>query len=165
MSPDIQSQGISGPTKKALYPPKKFSKKSFLIYQGTTSLGFTVNISVHNKAAQFCRHVQRCREGKKFVGKEKSTSDSLIRAIRCIRSRKVTLLLLCAYYYYYVAIHSSRNDNATLFLLRRLKICYFRKGLKEQKRMVKMLNDMFESTAYFDAEELTAVLLVSLSKC
>ena len=28
--------------------------------------------------------------------------------------------------------------------------------------MVKMLNDMFESTAYFDAEELTAVLLVSL---
>ena len=52
-----------------------------------------------------------------------------------------------------------------LLLVRSLKICYFRKGLKEQKRMVKMLNDMFESTAYFDTEELTAVLLVSLSEC
>ena len=49
-----------------------------------------------------------------------------------------------------------------LLLVRRIKKCHFRKGLKEQKRMVKMLNDMFESTAYFDAEELTAVLLVSL---
>lgn len=36
----------------------------------------------------------------------------------------------------------------------------FRKAVKEQKKMVKVLKDMFDSTAFFDVHELTTVLLV-----
>lgn len=38
----------------------------------------------------------------------------------------------------------------------------FRKAIKEQRKMDKVLKDMFDQTSFFNADELTSVLLVSL---
>lgn len=35
--------------------------------------------------------------------------------------------------------------------------------MREQKRMVKTLREMFDHTAYFEVDQLTTVLLVSLT--
>ena len=40
-----------------------------------------------------------------------------------------------------------------------------RRGMREQRKMVKVVRDMFESTGFFDLDHLTAVLLVSCSPC
>ena len=39
--------------------------------------------------------------------------------------------------------------------------CVFRKGLHQQKKAVKELRWMFDSTAYFDSEQITSILMVS----